>query len=182
MDNKKTLAAVLGAAAGFTASRAIDLALVGGGVATAASAVGFAGYMMLAGNHEPHINGMEYLAIFAQPSGHAARGADAADATKVDTRPVGAIPREIKDNVAGYSLVGAQAEFAWLREGNRIFSVRPGQEVPRLGRVAAIVERDGRWTLVNSKGEELLVSGQPELSPSASGKFDKRMIFGDGTE
>jgi hypothetical protein len=180
MDSKKTFAAVLGVAAGFTASRAVDLALVGGSVVTATSAVGFAGYMMFAGDHEPHINGMEYLAIFAQPTRHAVRGADKPDATKVDDSPVGSIPpRDIKDNVAGYWLVGAQAQFAWLREGNRIFSVRPGDEVPRLGRVAAIEQRDGRWTLVDSKGAALIVSGQPELSASAGGRFDKRMIFGD---
>ncbi len=81
--------------------------------------------------------------------------------------------------MGGYWLVGAQPQFAWLREGNRIFSVRPGEEVPRLGRIAAIVERDGRWTLVDSKGAALIVSGQPELSPSAGAKFGKRMIFGE---
>ena len=61
------------AAAGLAAARAVDLALIGGGVATATGAVGFAGYMSVAGDHEPRINGMEYLAIFAQPSHHASR-------------------------------------------------------------------------------------------------------------
>jgi hypothetical protein len=179
MDRKKTLAAALGVAAGFTASRAVDLALVGGGVATAAGAVGFAGYVMFAGDHEPHINGLEYLAIFAQPSHHGAPGADKSDATKVDVRPVGAIPREIKENVAGYWLVGAQPSFAWLREGNRIFAVHPGDDVPRLGRVATIEERDGRWTLVDDKGAAMIVSSVADLPASAGGRFDKRLIFGD---
>src|SRR3569833_3999761 len=102
MVNKKPFAAFLGAAAGLMASRAVDLALIGGGVATATGAVGFAGYMILAGDHEPHINGMEYLAIFAQPARHAAAGANQPDATqpdatKVDVSPIGAIPRQIKD-------------------------------------------------------------------------------------
>jgi hypothetical protein len=178
MASKKIAATVLGAVAGFTAGRAVDLALVAGGVATAASAVGFAGYVMLSGDHEPHINGMEYLAIFAQPN-RSAHAPDKNDAAKVDDTPVGAIPREIKDNVAGYWLVGAQPQFAWLRDGNRIFSVHPGDEVPRLGRVAAIEQRDGRWTLVDDKGAALLVSGVAELPESAGGRFDKRMIFGD---
>jgi hypothetical protein len=178
MDSKKTWATLAGATAGVAASRAIDLALIGGGVATAASAVGFAGYMMLAGDHETHVNGMEYLAIFAQPS-HGVHGEGKGDAEKVDSSPVGAIQREIKDNVSGYWLVGAQAQFAWLREGNRIFSVHPGEVVPRLGRVAGIEQRDGRWTLVDDKGAELIVSSQAELPASAGGRFDKRMIFGD---
>jgi len=51
--------------------------------------------------------------------------------------------------------------------------------VPRLGRVAGIEQRDGRWTLVDDKGAELIVSSQAELPASAGGRFDKRMIFGD---
>ena len=178
MDSKKIWATLAGGAAGFAAGRAIDLALIGGGVLTAASADGFAGYVMLAGDHQTHVNGMEYLAIFAQPS-HGVRGAGEKDAAWLDERPVGAIRREVKDNVSGYWLVGAQPQFAWLREGNRIFSVHPGEEVPRLGRVAGIVERDGRWTLVDDKGAELIVSTRTELPASEGGRFDKRMIFGD---
>ena len=102
MDNKKTFAALIGAAAGFASARAADLALVGAGLATATGAVGFAGYMILAGDHEPHINGMEYLAIFAQPSRHPTREDDKSDDGKVDVSPVGSIPHEVKDNVAGY--------------------------------------------------------------------------------
>ena len=57
--------------------------------------------------------------------------------------------------------------------------MRPGDQVPRLGRISAIEQRDGRWTLVDAKGAAMLVSSQQELSSSAAGKFDKRMIFGD---
>ena len=180
MDSKKIWATLAGGAAGFAAGRAIDLALIGGGVLTAASAVGFAGYVMLTSDHQTHVNGMEYLAIFAQPS-HGGYVAGKSDAERTDDRPVGAIRREVKDNVAGYWLVGAQRQFAWLREGNRIFSVHPGEEVPRLGRIAGIEQRDGRWTLVDDKGAELIVSSVAELpeAESAGGRFDKRMIFGD---
>ena len=178
MASTKFWATLAGGAAGIAAARAVDLALIGGGVITAASAVGFAGYVMLAGDHETHVNGMEYLGIFGAPN-HGVHVAGKSDAAKLDERPVGAIRRELKDNVSGYWLVGAQPQYAWLREGNRIFSVHPGEEVPRLGRIAAIVERDGRWTLVDDKGEELIVSGVAELPESAGGKFGKRMIFGD---
>jgi hypothetical protein len=177
MVDKKSLAGVLGAATGLAAARVIDLALIGGSVLTAAGAVGFAGYMTLKGVNSPMIFGMKHLAIFSQPS-HPHQG-EAPKFGSVDPNPVGALPR-VNDNVNGYALVGAQASFAWLREGNRIFSVRPGEEVPRLGRVAAIEQREGRWTLVDEKGAALIVSPIADLGPPAGGRFGKRMIFGDG--
>lgn len=48
-----------------------DLALAGAGVSMAAGSVVFAGYMLMQNDHGPHVNGMEYLAIFAKPSGGA---------------------------------------------------------------------------------------------------------------
>ena len=185
MDRRKTLAALTGALAGYASTRLADLALVGGSLATAVGAVGFAGYMTLAGNHETHVNGMEYLAIFAQPS-HPAHHEDA-ERPSLDMAPTGALPRaepparEIKEQAGGYALVGAQSSFAWLREGNRIFAVRPGEDVPRLGRVAAIRQVEGRWTLLDDKGDTLLAGGVIELAaPSPERRFDKRMIFGGG--
>ncbi len=177
MDKKKSLAVALGAATGLAAARVIDLALIGASMFTAAGAVGFAGYMTLTGVGAPMILGMDHLAIFAQPS-HP-HHAETPQFGPVDMSPVGAIPHE-KDHVNGYALVGAQTRFAWLREGNRIFAVRPGEVVPRLGRIAAIEQRDGRWTLVDEKGAPMIVSAIPDLAPSAGGRFDKRMIFGEG--
>jgi hypothetical protein len=170
MDSKKPMAALAGAFAGVAATRLLDLALIGGCLATAAGAVGFAGYMTMAGEHSPFINGMQYLAIFAQPS-HPHR-------VGVDMNPVGAIPPETKFRVGGYQLVGAEARFAWLREGDRIFAVHPGDDVPRLGKIGSVEQRDGRWTLLDPKGTALLVSSLIDLPPSAGGRFDKRMIFG----
>ena len=176
MDKKKSLATALGAATGLAAARVIDLMLIGGGMFTAAGAVGFAGYVTLTGVSAPMVFGMDHLAIFAQPS-HPHRVEAPDKFGPVDMNPVGAIPHE-RDHVNGYALVGAQARFAWLREGNRIFAVRPGEEVPRLGRIAAIEQRDGRWTLLDEKGAAMIVSAVPDLAPSAGGRFDKRMIFG----
>ena len=176
MDKKKSLAVALGAATGLAAARVIDLALIGASVFTAAGAVGFAGYMTLTGVGAPMIFGMDHLAIFAQPS-HL-HHAEPPKFGPVDMNAIGAIPHE-KDHVGGYALVGAQARFAWLREGNRIFAVRPGEDVPRLGRIAAIEQRDGRWTLVDENGAPMIISAIPDLAPSAGGRFDKRMIFGD---
>ena len=46
---------------------AIDAALVGAGLAMAAGAIGFAGVMVVEGNHRPDVFGLKYLAIYAQP-------------------------------------------------------------------------------------------------------------------
>lgn len=179
MDKKKPLAAAIGAAFGIGVARLADLALIGGLLATAGGAVTFAGYMTMRGGQTPLINGMQYLAIFAQPS-HPAHGEDAATPRSLDMNPVGAIPPQAKVEADGYALVGAKPTYAWLREGNRIFAVRPGDDVPRLGHVAAIEQRDGRWTLVDDKGASLIVSAFADLAPSQGSRFSKRMIFGEG--
>jgi hypothetical protein len=176
VDKKKALATATGAAAGFAASRAVDLALIGGLLATAVGAVGFAGYETLAGDHRPKIAGMEYLAIFAQSSHHSA-AADSATRSGLDMNTLGALPHSAPEEAGGYALVGAQSRFAWLREGNRIFAVTPGEDVARLGRVASIESRDGRWALISVNGEILLIGGASDVGGSGGGRFDKRMIF-----
>jgi hypothetical protein len=179
MDKKKPLAVAIGAALGVGVARLADIALISGLLATAGGAVTFAGYMTMRGGQTPLINGMQYLAIFAQPS-HPAPDAP----RTLDMNPVGAIPRDTKDDAkilaGGYALVGAKPTYAWLRQGNRIFAVRPGDDVPSLGHVAGIEQRDGRWTLVDDKGATLIVSALADLAPSEGGRFGKRMIFGEG--
>ncbi len=159
-----------------TAGRLLDLALIGALVCTAAGAVAFAGYETLINDHMPKVNGMQYLAIFAQPNSHtnAAQGEAA-----LDMAPVGALSRAAPEQTAGYSLTGAQPGLAWLREGDRFFAVSPGDEVPRLGRVAAIEPRDGRWALIGERGETLIAGAAVEIADPTGGRFDKRMIFGD---
>ncbi len=176
MDRRKALATLAGATAGFAASRAADLALIAGLVVTAAGAVGFAGYETLSDDHRPKIAGMEYLAIFAQPSRHSA-AADSAARSGLDMNALGALPHSAPEEAGGYGLVGAQPQFAWLREGNRIFAVTPGEDVPRLGHVHAIERRDGRWALIARAGEILLIGGASDIGAAGGGKFDKRMIF-----
>ena len=190
MDKKNSLAAFVGAALGIGVARLADLALMGGLLATAGGAVTFAGYMTMHAGQTPHVNGMQYLAIFAQPV-HRAPSDDTPDATasrsaSLDMNPVGAIPRDpqappgdAKGEPGLYSLVGAKQTYAWLRAGNRIFAVQPGDDVPNLGHVAAIAQRDGRWTLIDDKGRALIVGAMAEIAPSAGGRFSKPMIFGD---
>ena len=121
----------------------------------------------MAGDHDPKIAGMEYLSIFAQPNRHSG----------VDVTPLGALPHPAPEQAVGYAMVGAQAHFAWLREGNRIFAVTPGDDVPRLGHVAAIAPREGRWALLSTSGDVLLIGGASDIAGSGGARFDKRMIF-----
>ena len=68
-----------GASAAFVTAKLADAALVGSRVAFAARrAVAFAGSMTADGPRSPRINGMQYLAIFAQPRGVAAPSDQAA--------------------------------------------------------------------------------------------------------
>jgi hypothetical protein len=177
MDKKKWLSAGAGAGLGLTASRIMDLSLIGACVATATGTVAFAGYMMMRGDHTPLINGMQYLAIYAQPS-HPRHVADAQRPEAVDMAPVGALSRDGQDRTSGYQLVGAEPRFAWLRQGDHIFAVHPGDEVARLGKIASIEQRDGRWTLVDEKGATLIASALVDPTGSAGGRFGKPMIFG----
>ncbi len=175
MGKKKSFAALAGAILRLAAARFVDLALIAATIAVAVAAVAFAAYMTWSQRREPLINGLQYLAIFAQPS----RSGRAEPGAKLDMAPLGAIGREAKESVAGYALVGAQPRFAWLREGNRIFAVRPGDDVPRLGHVAAIESRDGRWALTDENGATLIVGSISELAPTQGARFSKRLIFGD---
>jgi hypothetical protein len=179
MAKRKALAAIVGGALGLGAmTRIVDVALIGGALATAAGAVGFAGYMTVTNTHTTRVYGMRYLAIFAQPSHHA-EGEDGTRATALDMTPIGAIPRPQRTAPSGYALVGATESHAWLRDGDQIFAVRPGDDVPRLGRVARIALNEGRWTLFDGAGAALLASPQPTLTQTGEARFGKRMIFGD---
>jgi len=159
----------------------VDAALVGAGLAAAAGAVVFAGFMIAEGDHKPDVPGQKYLAIFAQPrmagrvaeepaasAGPPARGG-------LDMAPVGAI------GAAGFSLAAAQPGVAWLRQGRRIVAVKVGDVAPGLGRIAEIVQRDGRWYLIGDSGAALL-SSEPAAPREASPRrapFGRPMIFGD---
>ena len=75
--------------------------------------------------------------------------------------------------------MSAQAGLAWIRQGGRVFSVRPGDDLPGLGLVRDVVWRDGRWAVIGDSGETLLTNG---AQAAAGGKapFTRDMIFGPG--
>jgi hypothetical protein len=189
--SKSTIAkvAVIGASAAFVTAKIVDAGLVGAGVMAAVGSAAFAGFMLMQGDHTPRVNGMEYLAIFGQPSGGSKNFAPAApgpapsevasapaapSATAIDPAPLGAIEPAPKSAAPDYELVAAGFDHAWVRSGARILSVKPGDTIPDLGRVGAIAWNEGHWTLIGEDGKPLLAEG------TASGKavFAKPLIFG----
>jgi hypothetical protein len=95
------------------------------------------------------------------PTGSIARGAD-------DASPV-ADP---------YRLVAVEPGMAWLRNSVETRVIKTGDFAPGLGRVASIVERQGRWTLLDESGAVLLVADPPASPAAAVNPFSRRMIFG----
>ena len=169
-----------------------DFALIGAGVAMAVGSIGFAGYMLLQDNHEPRVNGMQYLAIFAKPRG-------SSQPAFASSPPVAAAsvrrrrrsrhggdrvdrPRGGRRAAEGYRIVAVEPGMAWLSNGSEIRVVKPGEVAPGLGRVASIVKRDGRWALVDESGATLLTNDKPETEgrDNRDGPFARRMIFGAG--
>jgi hypothetical protein len=196
------------AAKAILARSPVDIALIGAGVTTAAATVVFAAAMFTRANDAPLVNGMQYLGVFGAPHGHAtvvavaapppARAADApapaatriaAAATaaparadshqSVDLTPTGSIVRG-GDTVADdpYRLVAVEPGMAWLRNSVETRVIKPGDFAPGLGRVAAIVEREGRWTLLDDSGATLLAADPPDSPAAAVNPFSRRMIFG----
>ena len=173
----------------------VDAALIGSGFAMAAGAVGFAGLMVAESDHKPDVYGLKYLAIYAQPrktakaAGELAPSPEPPVAADIDMSPVGAIgaPAPTDEataaaptNVGGFSLVSAQPDVAWLREGSRIVAVRPGEMAPGIGRVVEILQREGRWFLIGDSGTALLSSDPPAAESRSRAPFSRQMIFGGG--
>ena len=186
----------------------VDIALIGAGVTTAAATVVFAAAMFTRADDAPLVNGMQYLGVFAALRGHAAvvavaappparaaasapaatQVADAAPAGQarpdshqsVDLTPTGSIVRGGDTAAADdpYRLVAVEPGIAWLRNSVETRVIKPGDVAPGLGRIAAIVEREGRWTLLDDSGVVLLAEDPPASPGDAVNPFSRRMIFG----
>jgi hypothetical protein len=190
------------AAKAFAARSPVDIALFGAGVSTAAASVVFAVAMFAHAGDAPLVNGLQYLGVFGAPHGHVAivaaaeparaapaKVADAktapparADARQsVDMSPTGSIARA-GDNAPPaddpYHLVAVEPGIAWLRNSVETRVIKTGDVAPGLGRIAAIVRRDGRWTLLDDSGVAVLTSEPPAAGPTPANPFSRRMIFG----
>jgi hypothetical protein len=152
------------------------------GMALASLSAAFAMYMLAYGGGRTRINGMEHLAIFAQPRGQggAVRGptpptADGAPA--VDMAATGSLAASAGQTAMEgrpVEIVAAQADRVWLKVDGAIHTAAPGDSVAGLGRIGAIVARNGGWVLFDDQGKELL--GVAKGANGAS-LFARKRIF-----
>lgn len=151
------------------------------GMALASLSLGFAVYMLAYGGGRTRIYGLEHLAIFAQPRGAegGARGpAPSADGgPAVDMSATGSLA-DSASKVAPYprpvEIIGADADRVWLRVDGAIRAAAPGDSVAGLGRIGAIVARDGGWVLLDDKGAQLLTVAK---GANGAALFTRRKIF-----
>jgi hypothetical protein len=134
------------------------------GMTLASLSAAFAMYMLAYGAGKTRINGMEHLAIFAQPRGP---GGAVRDPTPPEPAAPPAVDMATTGSVANSAaqatvvarpveIVAAQADRVWLRIDGGIHMATPGDDIAGLGRIGAIIARNGGWALLDDKGGELL--------------------------
>jgi hypothetical protein len=146
------------------------------GSALAGLSAAFAIYMLAYGAGKTRINGMEHLAIFAQPRGPGGAVRDpappSADAAPVvDMATTGSVAASVGKagpDARPVEIVAAQADRVWLRIDGAIRMAAPGDTVAGLGRIGAIVARNGGWVLLDDTGAELLAVRKARTAPRCS--------------
>jgi hypothetical protein len=152
------------------------------GMALASLSAAFAMYMLAYGAGKTRINGMEHLAIFAQPRGPGGAVRDPAPPntdtpTAVDMSATGSVASSTAQATVGVQpveIVAAQADRVWLKINGGIHVATAGDDVAGLGRIGAIVARNGGWVLLDDRGGELL--GVTKGANGAS-LFSRNRIF-----
>jgi hypothetical protein len=162
-----------------------EIALRAVGTALAGMSMAFAVYMLAYGGGKTRINGLEHLAIFAQPRGSAG-GAPSAEGlappladgrAAVDLATTGSLAASSgKDapEARPVEIIAARADRVWLRIGGALRSAVPGDSVPGVGRIGAIVARDGGWVLLDDKGAALLAVAK---GANGAALFARKRIF-----
>jgi hypothetical protein len=146
-----------------------EVALWAVGTALAGLSVAFASYMLAYGEGKVRVNGIEHLDIFAQPRG----GGAGAPSAPVDLETTGSLAPQ--PAFAGRpEIVAAGADRVWLRIGGSIRAAGVGETVPGVGRIAAIVPRNGGWALLNDEGETLFAVAK---GSNGAALFGRKMIF-----
>jgi hypothetical protein len=162
-----------------------EIAIRAVGMALAGLSIAFAVYMLAYGGGKMRVNGVEYLAIFAQPRGSTGEGPavkaaalrSVAAAPVIDTATTGSLAApagKAAPDRRPVEIVGARADRVWLRIDGAIRSAAPGDSVAGLGRISAIVAHDGGWVVLDDKGATLL-----SVAKGANGAplFTRKMIF-----
>ena len=162
-----------------------EIAIRAVGTALAGMSAAFAIYMLAYGGGRTRINGLEHLAIFAQPRGNAGGAPPAEALAPPSVNGGGAVDMATTGSFAASAgtaapesrpieIVAARADRVWLRIAGALRSAVPGDTVPGVGHIGAIVARDGGWTLLDDKGAALLA-----VTRGANGAalFARKRIF-----
>ena len=152
------------------------------GMALASLSAAFAMYMLAYGAGKTRINGMEHLAIFAQPRGPGGVVRDPptppadgrASRRHGRDRFAGRFRRPSRDARAAGRDRRREADRVWLKIDGAIRTAAPGDNVAGLGRIGAIVARNGGWVLLDDKGKELLAVAK---GANGASLFTRRKIF-----
>ena len=162
-----------------------EIAIRAIGTALAGMSIAFAVYMLAYGGGRTRINGLEHLAIFAQPRGSASGALPAEDPAPptadgraaVDMATTGSFVAsggKARPEARRVEIVAARADRVWLRIDGALRSAVPGDSVAGLGHIGAIVARDGGWVVLDDKGAALLA-----VTKGANGAalFARKRIF-----
>lgn len=151
------------------------------GTALAGLSMAFAIYMLAYGGGRARINGLEHLAIFAQPRGPGGAVRDIpppADASPiVDMAATGSLAASVGRGAPvarPVQIVAAQADRVWFRIDGAIRTAAPGDTVAGLGHIGAIVARDGGWVVLDDKGADLLAVAK---GANGASLFTRKKIF-----
>ncbi len=162
-----------------------EIAIRAVGTALAGMSMAFATYMLAYGGGKTRINGLEHLAIFAQPRGSVGAASPTEGPAPPTANGGGAVDMATTGSFAASAgkaapesrpieIVAARADRVWLRIDGALRSAVPGDSVPGVGRIGAIVARDGGWALLDDKGAALLA-----VTKAANGAalFARKRIF-----
>lgn len=127
-----------------------ELGLRLSGIGLAAGSIAFAVHMS-GQSGAPRINGVEHLAIYAQPNTLADRHARA---NGIDFTPIGATPiMGSQLTLAGYQLVEVVSGAALIRgPDGRVRRVVVGERLAGAGRVIKFGRIEGKWLVVTDAG------------------------------
>ncbi len=150
----------------FVQKATADLALGAVGVGLAGTSAVFAIYMVANSDQGPRINGVESLAIFAQPVSAPYRGNVArVSEPEFDMTPVGSVrmrappPAEtpvVSKSATGYYIRGYSQGAALVQGPNGFFNVKVGADIDGLGRVTSIEARGRNLVIITTGG---MISG-----------------------
>jgi hypothetical protein len=92
----------------------------------------------------------------------------------LDLTAIGSLDADFHQTPRPIEIVGARADRVWLKIDGAIRAALPGDDVPRLGHIASIVQRDGGWALLDDHGATLLT-----VTKKANGAsmFARKRIF-----